>query len=75
MGRYFGFVTCHFLANNCGMLSGQSSDGKRHLENIEKKFSFSGKLNMVGKIDKLPDFRYRWNTNEVRTLSLIDVTF
>jgi hypothetical protein len=49
------------------MLQTQASNGTNQSENIQrtKIFSFSGTLNSLGTIDKLPEFRFSWNSNEV----------
>ncbi|XP_028394321.1 calmodulin-binding transcription activator 2-like [Dendronephthya gigantea] len=48
------------------MLQVQASNGTHESENKQKSkiFSFSATLNSLGTIDRLPEFRFRWNSNE-----------
>lgn len=55
------------MNRNSGMLQVQASNGTNQSENKQKSkiFSFSATLNSLGTIDRLPEFRFRWNSNEV----------
>lgn len=50
------------------MLQNQASNGTNECELNQQKrkiFNFPETLKTLGTIDKLPDFRFRWNSNEV----------
>ena len=69
MGRYGlpSTLTVDNVERNSGMLQTRASNATNQSENTEKPktFTFSGTLNSLGTIDRLPEFRFRWNTNEV----------